>query len=73
MAKTNTGITVEEDVLSRTDAIIEALQEQDEFGRKMDRSALIERLLAEWNEEHAHILEGDGTGNLTAMAAPTAD
>lgn len=71
MAKKNTGMTIEEDVLDRTDAILEAIKEQDEFGRKMDRSALIERLLKEWNEENAHYLEEGGTGNL--MAAPAAD
>lgn len=72
MAKVNTGISVEEDVLDRTDAILDAIREQDEFGRRMDRSKLIENLLKDWNEENAHYLNGGDTGN-RMLAAPAAD
>lgn len=57
MPKENTGISIEKAVLERNNRIREALKEQNEHGRDIDRSELIERLLREWNEEHAHVLE----------------
>jgi metal-responsive CopG/Arc/MetJ family transcriptional regulator len=72
MPKKNTGVSIEEEVLERNDRIRDAIKRSDEFGREIERSELIEELLKEWNEEHAHYLKGDESGNrMTAVA--TAD
>lgn len=76
MTKVNTGISIDKEVKERNDEIREAIREQDPFGRDIDRSELVEQLLDEWNEEHAHVLEDDGdrgqeadTGNRAPIPA----
>lgn len=62
MTKESISISPDPETLETFDAIREAMEEADPYGRTISRTQILEELMEGWNEEHAEYLEG-GSGN----------